>query len=291
MEVHNRMISKRKKRERCGILFANRAAVVDRAVVSVWGKLDGYYEEGLRESRNVGILKPKSIFSRCIFGKSPLTGNPIRVEYGKTKNFANVPDARVTFTTEKRAVTAAELRMEIDRLQVKDSRNQLSEVELSFDVTGFGVLQFRRQLIYGARFTRMLRDRGGRRTLYIGGPKSAWQLRIYDKAESVVRFEFVFRRGFLSKYGINAPEQLLSLRKFNLWKLASVRQFSRCRLAKFAKSWTDHDQKIVRSWNKRRQGLQRLAKILRSRRIDPALVLRRARIQKKLESMLRRMIW
>ncbi len=109
----------------------------------------------------------------------------------------------------------------------------------------------------------------GTRTIYVGAPKSAWQARIYEKGESVVRLEFVLRRGFLSRHGINAPEDLLLVRRFKLWDLLSVRQFSRARVERATKSWSDDDCKPVQTWDKSRHRLQRLAKILRAKTDRP----------------------
>ena len=67
------------------------------------------------------------------FGNVALDGNPITVEYGKTKPFENIPDQRVTVFTKSRPVTAAEIRMLIDSLRSGDSDTQLSLAEVTFD--------------------------------------------------------------------------------------------------------------------------------------------------------------
>ena len=287
----NKQSTRKSRRLERGILFPNQAGIIDRTVASNKGRMNEHFEETLRNFRNEGILTSKSLYSRCIFGRSRLTGNPITVEYGKTKPFKNIPDQRVTLFTKSRPATAAELRKLVDGLKSGDSEIQMSLVEVTFDVTGFGVLQFRRQLIYRARTSKLLKYPDGSGTLYVGGPKSAWQVRIYEKGEGVVRLEFIFRRAFLSRHGINAPEDVLLLRRFKLWNLLSVRQFSQARVDKATTSWDEHDRRIAVKWNKNRRGLQGLAQLLRRKRINPAAVLRKAPVQRKLESMLRRLIW
>jgi site-specific recombinase XerD len=72
----------------------------------------------------------------------------------------------------------------------------------------------------------------GRRTFYVGRPRSQWQLRVYDKTELLTRFEFIFRLEFLRKIGIRYPHELILLRRVNLSRLVSLREVDRSKLPK-----------------------------------------------------------
>src|SRR5438876_5707013 len=108
-------------------------------------------------------------------------------------------------------LTAAQARLMISRATGERSSMQVSMLELTFDVTGVQVQQLRKRAIHRAHITRTLVDDQGRSTLYVGSPRSSWQVRIYDKTSSVVRIEFVLRRSFLSKHKINTPEDIVLL--------------------------------------------------------------------------------
>ena len=103
---------------------------------------------------------------------------------------------------------------------------RVSQVEFTFDVTGATIDYVHEHLVHGARNDVKVLSDGERQTIYVGSPRSAWQVRIYQKRCRVVRLEFVLRRAFLSRHGINQPEDLLLLRKLNVWKLISIRSSS-----------------------------------------------------------------
>jgi hypothetical protein len=89
---------------------------------------------------------------------------------------------------------------------------------MTFDLSGVSIHSLSRQL-----FTRaQIRDLGA--TIYVGAATSEWQARIYKKTDSIVRFEFVFRRAFLRKHRISRPHELIKLRTLNIWELVCFRK-------------------------------------------------------------------
>jgi hypothetical protein len=110
-------------------------------------------------------------------------------------------------------------------------RVQVSKVEVTFDLSETSVEFFIRHVQTRAR-TRVLRDDSGRRTFYVGRPSSQWQLRVYEKAEFLTSFEFIFRLEFLRKIGIRYPHELILLRRVNLSRLVSLREVDRSKLPK-----------------------------------------------------------
>jgi hypothetical protein len=113
----------------------------------------------------------------------------------------------------------------------------VSALELTFDFTGTSIDEVRQLPIHRAKGVRVLIDGRGWQTIYIGSPRSAWQVRIYQKTKSVVRLEFVLRRRFLSRHGIKRPEDVLLLRRINVWALLSLRRFSRSRAERVTRNW------------------------------------------------------
>ena len=117
------------------------------------------------------------------------------------------------------------MRFLVERLTL-ESQIRVSQVELTFDVTGTTIDYVRQHLIHRAQSDARVLSDGERITIYVGSPRSAWQVRIYEKTITVLRLEFILRRSFLSRHGINKPEDLLLLRKLKVWDLLSIRRFS-----------------------------------------------------------------
>jgi hypothetical protein len=169
---------------------------------------------------------------------------------------------------------------------------RVSLVEFSFDVTGVTIDYVLWRIIHRARGDVRILSDGERITIYVGSPRSAWQVRIYQKTPSVLRIEFILRRSFLSRHGINTPEDLLLLRKLNVWDLLSVRRFSASSAARVTRTWNNAiGKELVRTWGEYRRPLRSLPRILRNHGVDPHLVLRRTRLQKKLQEMQERLLW
>jgi hypothetical protein len=57
-----------------------------------------------------------------------------------------------------------------------------------------------------------------------GSPRSSWQVRVYQKAESVVRLEFVIRRTLLRASKINTIASLTKVRDLGLFDWFPIRE-------------------------------------------------------------------
>jgi hypothetical protein len=227
------------------------AAFIHRIVLSVNAERKENFDEELQRVKKYGIFHPDSIYARVVCAFLWPTGNFVEVLHGRIKRFRNVPTIQIKMRSEGIPLTAAQVKYLIRKIVVGNSRVRVSMLEFTFDVTGVSIEYVLRHLVHSARKPPLVLSDGERKTIYIGSPRSAWQVRIYEKTETVLRLEFILRRAFLSRHGIKRPEDVLLLRKLDVWKLMSIRRPS------------------ARS---------------------PG-VLRPTRLQKKLESMQRHFIW
>jgi len=229
----------------------DKVAFIDKIVVGVNDERNPNFQEELQHHESFGIYTPDSLYSRAASGILWLSGNRVDLVYGKKKQFRNVPALKITMHSERIPVTAAQVKLLVGKLIVNSGRVRVSQLEFTYDFTGVSIEYVLAHLIHRAKTAVKVLSDGKRKTIYVGSPRSAWQGRIYQKTDSVLRLEFILRRSFLSRHGINQPEDLLLLRKLNVWKLMSVRRLS------------TH---------------------------NPG-VLRRTRLQRKLEAMQRRFVW
>jgi hypothetical protein len=271
----------------------NSVAFIDKIVLSVDGHLKSDFENELHHPVSRGIrAKPTSLYSRAVSGVVWLSGNPADVVYGRRKRFKNVPTVRVTIHSKRVPVTGAQVMMLIKSLTAGASEIRVSNVEFTFDVTGATIDYVRTHLIYRAQLDARVLSDGQRITIYAGSPHSAWQVRIYEKTRTTLRLEFILRRSYLSRHGINQPEDLLLLRKLNVWELLSVRRFSASSAARVTKTWDNTiGKELVLTWGEYRRPLRLLPRILRNHKVDPDQVLQRTRLQKKMQEMQKRFVW
>src|SRR5450755_4408598 len=87
----------------------NAAAFVDTITLNVDGDLSKNYEKELSSSKNIGILNPNALFSRCVFATWPVTGNPVTINYGKAKHFKTLPRLRIKLRSENVPLTGAQV--------------------------------------------------------------------------------------------------------------------------------------------------------------------------------------
>jgi hypothetical protein len=168
----------------------------------------------------------------------------------------------------------------------------ISSLEVTFDVTGATVDYILQHLIHRAHGGVRVVSDGKCRTIYVGSSRSAWQVRIYEKRRGVVRLEFILRRRFLARHGINRPEDALLLRRLRLWDLLSLRRFSASSAARVTRTWDNAlGKQLVRTWGIYRRELEWLPRVLRNHGVHPYRVLTRTRLQRKLEAMQRRFVW
>jgi len=285
--------SKRKPSSRVFSWLLNKAPFIDKIVLSVDGKLKPNFEEELQHYKNSGISTRDSLYSRAVSGRFWLSGNPVELLYGRKKNFKNVPALRITMRSERIPLTAAQVRLLIERLVVALPQIRDSLVEFTFDVTGVTIDYVRQHIIHRAKNDARVLSDGKRMTIYVGSPRSAWEVRIYEKTRSgVLRLEFILRRSFLSRWGINLPEDVLLLRKLNVWDLLSIRRFSGSNAARVTRTWANGlGKELVLTWGKYRRPLRLLPRILKNHGVRPHQVLRRTSLQRKLEAMQLRFLW
>jgi len=247
------------------------AASIDTCRVSVSGQELFPELDGLDDVRNTASLSKKSRFARCLTATITDTGNPLQAVYGKagkTAGLTAIPDGMVTFRSEQTILTGAQIMRDLGNLFPEPTRFEFSLVEFTFDVSSPGLETIRKQAIHRARKTYSLRDDTGRRTFYVGSRNSPWQLRVYDKAEGIVRIEFVFRRPFLVRNGLLRPIDLLKLRGFDLETMASFRRVSPERLREAAPERSSKWREGVVSWVER-WPISELPAYLREQRIPP----------------------
>jgi len=271
------------------------AAKIDTAVISVRGDDLSPELDGLANVTNTaGFSKKKKFgFARYMTAEISDTGNPLQTAYAKAGEKApltKIPDGKVVFRSEKTILTGAQIIRDMGNLFPTKTRFEFSQVEFTFDVSAAALATIRRQAIHRARQTCSLVDDTGRRTLYVGSRHSPWQLRVYDKAERIVRIEFVFRREFLFKNGLLHPIDLLKLRVFDLEQLVTFRRVSPERLEEAAPDRSAKWREGVIRWAER-WPISKLPAYLRDQGIPPGKVLRRTQLQKKIMSMQKNFIW
>jgi hypothetical protein len=273
--------------------LVDRGATIDKVVISATGQLNDIF----RECELVNV-KPKSIYhpgghyAGCIFADWRVTKNPVSIHHGRMVKFKNVPPLRFTMQSENVPLTAAQVYLLIWRCTRDSPELTVSSLELTFDFTGTSIFELDRQLFHRARQVKTLTDKRGWTTIYIGSPRSSLQVRIYQKTASVVRLEFVLRRGFLAKHGINRPEDVLLLRKIDVWRLVSLRQFSRSRAKRVAQNLKSRtDRRLIADWPHNWRSKETLLRVLKRNHVPTDAVFRRTRLQKRLQQMQRRLVW
>mgnify|MGYP001592252979 FL=1 len=150
-------------------------------------------------------------------GVCALTGNPVELRYGRTRPFRRLPPLRLVLRSESVPLTAAQVTLAADSLVRVGLRAYLSLLEFTFDVQQFGFSYLERHVTDHRRSVRQFCDQRGRKTVYIGRPRSPWQLRLYQKTDSVTRAEFILRLAFLRSHGIERLEDVLLLAKMKPW--------------------------------------------------------------------------
>jgi hypothetical protein len=274
-------------------LVVDKAAFIDKIVLSIDGELKPNFNAEFQDPKSHGVSTPDSLYSRLVSGKFWPSGNPVDLLYGRKKRFANVPTQRITINSERIPITAAQVMLLVKRLTVESPQIRVSSLEFTFDVTGATIDYVLPHIIHRARSgVRVLSD-GKSMTVYVGSPRSAWEVCIYPKPYSpVLRFEFRLRRPFLSRHGIIQPEDVLLLRKLKVWDLFSVRRFSAGNAARITRTWGNAvGKELIRTWGYYRRPLLSLPKVLKHYGVHPHQVLRRTSLQRKLEAMQKRFLW
>ncbi len=208
----------------------DRAAFLDRVELSIWGTRRRRAIKHVSLMPTFAIGGPKSFYARAANGFCRATGNTFQLRYGVMRWFRRVPPYRLILYSNATPLSYAQVELIVKALVRGGFRAQVSKIELTFDLSETSVGFFIRHAQTRARRTRRLRDEFGRRTFYVGGARSQWQLRVYDKADLVTRFEFIFRRAFLRRIGIRYPHELVFLRRANLRRLVWLWEVDRSQL-------------------------------------------------------------
>jgi hypothetical protein len=271
--------------------LVNRSAFMDKVVISVRGDRRERDPLTLQLGENRAIGGKKRMYARQIPGTCRLSGNPFDLKYGRLHPYPNVPPFRLTVRSDAMPLSAAQVSTILNGLFRRGFRSQVSLAEFTFDTTELSPEFFREHLLTTAHSVKEV-GKEGSKTLYAGGPRSLWQLRIYRKADSLMRVEFVLRRGYLQAHGIQRIDDLLRLRGLDVWAAASFPEFNEERLASVLKTMPMCWGKNILSQEPRRRTLRFLAGVLRWRcGVDPTPLLRHSQVDLLLRRMQRNMLW
>ena len=271
--------------------LANKSAFVDKTVLSVWGVRRERVPPAVELTESQPCGGSKRMYARYIPGYCQLTGNPFQLKYGRLHPYPNVPPFRLSARSDIAPLSGTQVSGIVSSLFRRGFRCQISLIEFTFDVTGFSYSFFREHLFTRAHSVNEIGNLG-RKTLYVGRPASPWQLRIYQKTDSLMRVEFVLRRALLLADGIEGIDDLLRLRDLDVWAWASFPEFREERLASVLTRMPTCWGKNILLQEPRRRSLGFLTGVLRWRcGIDPAPLLRRSKADILLRQMQRNMLW
>ncbi len=281
----------RRNRKKEGKVFphlVDKAAFVDTIRLSVDSDRKPRLDE-IVDHENEGILSKNSNYSRMVTGSWKVTGNPVTILYGKANRFSPVPPVCLTVRSESMPVTGAQINKMVKSVFPTARGVRVSSVELTFDVSTFSFSEVCRSVVYRAIHTEELGDARGRRTFYIGSPRSPWFARIYEKREGVLRVEFKLQRGFLSAQGLGRPDDLVALGTLQLSKLISLRNASRTRIIAATEGWPE----VARDWSLRSatRPLWLLHRVACANGLKVNQLLPESASQRLLESMQRLLVW
>lgn len=244
----------------------------------------------LRKSRAIG--GDNRPYARSVRGECVPSGNPFEFRYGRIQSWPHLPPCRLIARSNVCPLTGTQISLIARGLMRRGYRAHVALVELTFDTSEIPIKYFEMHYLSLARYSRVLHDKTGRTTVYIGGPRSHWQVRIYQKTESVVRVEYILRSEFLRGSGIRHAEDLLQLRQLNVWNLVSFPEFSEQRLASFLRRRPNFWGRSLLLPSPTRWPLKTLATILRGRaKINPVILLRRSHAERRMRRMQHNLVW
>lgn len=262
----------------------DRKAFFDKLVFSIQGMKRDSSGDAVRDLVNRPIGGSGRKYGRWENGVLAATGNSYDLKYGRMKKI--LPPIILTLRSDGTPLSLENTIAAINLLCEDGWIALPSEAEVTFDLSGLSVDFFERSLLTSAR---RFRNEGRRmRTHYVGGRKSPWQLRIYDKTPSVVRFEFIARRAFLREHLIQTPAHLRLFRDIDLRSRVQLRELDKGQIKALEESI--HEEV-------RRQVLARWVRDLPLRDLLPAVKKKFAAVPGDLvvpspvEERLRRMQW
>jgi len=269
-------------------------AFLDRVLVGVWGKPRKSYGPSVAVIGNRGIAGPRSQYARLGFGRCRMSGNPFQWAWGKYQKTVwthLLPPFRFSIRSESVPITWAQLNNCVDSILLRGSRQRVTLVEVTFD-THLALDTAERDLFTSARTFQGRVGWRGRRTVYIGSARSAWQLRMYQKTRRIVRFEFILRAPALRKFGVNRPQDLLLLRTADLWRFVRWREFVRPMSAAIAIGSKVSGYRLAACMEIWHRCPRDFEQILRTEyRIDTQPLLGMSLVEKTLRRMQAKLIW
>lgn len=194
------------------------AAFVDTLEVSIHGERRRKHLPTVRLGRNSAIGSSRSNYARSQRGTCCLTGNPFEWRYGPFgRNAHRVPPYRIILRSETSPLTHWSVRSVLDALFQPGYRAVVSKCEVTFDTRI--PLPFLLQHACCALTVRKFES-----SACFGSPRSTKRVRVYLKAPSVIRLEFVLRRGVLRSSKINSLESLSKVTQLGLFDWFPIRE-------------------------------------------------------------------
>jgi hypothetical protein len=271
-----------------GVLDRN--AFLDTLAFSIWGDRRQRPANTVQLVDNPAIGGPGRSYARAWRGTFLPTGNPVELRYGVTANPGFIPPLRLVVRSERKPVTINDTIATIDSLCRKGWRAEVSQVELTFDLTELSIDYFWRGIMTRARRFEIW-EKDGQETMYVGGRRSPWQVRVYKKTREVTRFEFILRRPFLRQLLIRKLRDLELLRTLDiryLIRLCEVKEDALIELEKTVNP--EFRRRAIRSFFRSfplRDSLRAAKKCFRA---DPAKMITVAREEARLLSMQARLV-
>lgn len=225
----------------------DRRAFIDKVVLSILGERR-QFPTLVRNRINRPIGGQDRNYARSERGVLPGNRNPYELQYGVMRLRGVLPSLILVLRSESRPLTTAGINAAVKALCNDGWVATVSQVELTFDLSDVSVGWLRKRIFTRARKFRRLRDSQGRRTFYLGSRISPWQVRIYEKTDEVVRLEFILRRPFLRKIGVNGTQDLVKLRDLNLRALLRIRRMNRPVWEDFVATLEEPYERAFRSW-------------------------------------------
>jgi hypothetical protein len=268
----------------------DKAAFVDRIEVSIDGekRAPDAYEQ--YDCQDFPIASKRSVYAHVVKGTSPVTGNKVALKYGNFRHFEKVPPLRLQIRSCERPATYAEVLMTASHFVEPGFKMHISEVEMTYDVTGYGVPSIRSRLLVNARSVSWISDGKGNLTVYAGTRLSDSQGRVYQKTHTISRIELILRRSWLLRNGFIKPHQLIRLGRFEFERMLRFRRLNPRKLRDQLSGRMDDMQlgvflQIGRSYP------FLLRSMLSARRISECDVFEVSGLQPKFVDMQRNFIW
>jgi hypothetical protein len=228
--------------------LVDRRAFIDKIVLSIRGDRRKPTNKMVKITANRPIGGQNRNYARSERGLLARSRNPYEMRYGALRLRGALPSSILILRSEARPTTISGVTEAVESLCEDGSTATVSQVELTFDLSGVSVGWLRKRIFTRARTFRRLRDSQGRQTFYVGGRTSPWQVRVYDKADEVVRLEFIFRRPWLRNLGINRPQDLRLLRRIDLRSLIRICRLNESALAEFLENEEEYIDRAFRGW-------------------------------------------